>query len=259
MPDANGMPTEPEVFEKLMFSWPNLSLGQLRGDIRSVLAAVISEFQSPPSRLVEGGGTGRQWLPSVETRAYDGSGFAELVIDDVLLPVMGLAAGTDTPAILNPLSVAFADGSAYSLDTAPLPALRTPQNPGEGYHCLTFAPGYSGAGNIYSGNIYSGFPRGQQNILVTATFGSAVTPDICEAIRCEATSRLLVQGLVPLTGVGEDVKLEDFEINTSSGISVWGKSSPIAVYHTLYLQCVSRYRRAPTREWSRLAARQRMS
>jgi hypothetical protein len=236
MPDSNGFPIPSEVGTKLLLTASDVVTGFIAQEVAPVLAAVVSEFQSPPVRTGEGGGTGRQFSQSVETRFYDGSGLPELVIDDVIpsLPLFASCYGN----LLSGVTV------------------RTPTSPGDGFHTLAFPL----SGNYFSaGYNFYGFPRGLQNIAVTATFGSEVTADIWEALRCEAAYRILVQSFVGLTGVGEEVKIGDYSINTSVGAINFRLTSPLTVFHDKYLAAVSRYRRSPQREWSRMAARRQMS
>lgn len=239
MPDANGMPTTQDVFDKLTLTAPDALTPPMQADVAMVLASVIAEFQSPPSPR-PGGGTGRTFVAVTETRLYDGSGGPELTVDDIV------------PTL--PYSVAF-QPNIYAIPTAGV-TLRHPQEPGAGWNVLvrSTADYWLGIGAGY-------IPRGTQNVAVTATFGVVPVPsDVWEAIRCEAAYRCLVQGFVPLSGVGLIMKTADgSEVDTSAGVSVWKESSPIAVFHAVYEAAVARHRRSPQRAWNRLAVRRQMS
>lgn len=243
MPDSNGFPVASEVYAKIKVTATDETTADMDRELVPIISAVVAEFQSPPVRSGEGGGTGRRFQPVAETRLYDGSGGPELIIDDFLpsLPFSATSAGVLT----------------FSSTDTPYPGLaaRTPANPGDGYHTLVVPnASYSALGGLYS---Y--FPQGIQNIAVAATFGNEVTPDIWEALRCEAAYRFLVQSFVGLTGVGESVSIGNFSINTSVGAINFRLTSPLTVFHDKFLAAVSRYRRSPQREWSRLAVRRQMS
>ena len=248
MPDANGMPTVQEVFQKLELTAPSPVTDTLGAAFGGILAPVIAEFQSPPSPIGNGGGTGRRFVPLAETRWYDGSGGPDLLIDDVV------------PSL--PFTVAFGGvgGAAPAWGGAGSPVLRQPQDGNDAWNILTLpASGYYyGAG---TDGVYKRFPRGQQNIGVSATFGYAAQApmDVWEALRCEAAYRLLIEGYVGLTGVGEEVTIGSYSVNTSVGAINFKLTSPLTTFHDKYLECVARYRRTPQRSWSRLASRRQMS
>ena len=239
MPDAAGMPTAAEVLQKINLIRPDqpslLSSADLAADISSVLAATIAHFQSPVG-YGNGGGTGRTFVPTTTTRLYDGSGGPEQLIDDVL---------PDQSVVINIWGSTIFDA-----------VIKNPASPGEGYNVIS----RSGLGATYAGGLSPGvFSRGLQNISVTATFGTVVTTDIWEAIRCEAAYRLVVEGFIDVTGVGIDLKLEDFEMNNAVGVQNFRMTSPLMVFHDCYLSAVTRYRLNPHRGWSILAARRQMS
>ncbi len=240
MPDAAGWPTAAEVEAKVDLASGGAFTPEMRFGASSVLASVVAEFEGAPG--IDGsGGTGRSFTPRTEMRVFDGSGYRELVVPDIV---------PDTP-----FSVLVWGAAALNV------TLKSSYS-SQGYNTLVlggygygfgYGGGYSGYGSV--------FPLGSQNIIVTATWGYAATvpADVYEAVLCEATSRVLVQSFVPLTGVGELVQLEDFQLNTSSGISVWGQSSPIAVMHNVYEAAVKRYRVSGNSGLKRLAASRRMS
>ena len=234
MPDANGMPTGIEVLTKIRVSAPGDVPASLANDLGFVIGEVVARLQSPA--LYDGsGGTGRQFVPTTETRLFDGAGYRELIVDDIV-------PGT-------PITV-----SAFGIPLAAV-SLREGTR-GRGYNVLALA-----SGDYWVGGFGSGFPRGVQNIAVTATWGyAAVVPfDVYEAVRCESAYRALIGGFVPLSGVGEEVTIDGFSINTSAGISVWRESSPITMLHQTYTDCVRRYELPTARAVHRYAQAQRMS
>ena len=249
MPDVAGMPTVLEVFQKIKLTAPSPVTQDLSEAFGGILAPVIAEFQSPPSPIGNGGGTGRTFVPASDTRWYDGSGAPEQIVDDVV------------PSL--PFTVVAGRYSSFSLSSGAYgsPVLRQPQEPGAGWNILTIPSGGWYAGYTGYTGIYSRFPRGLQNIGLTATFGYAaqVPYDVWEAIRCEAAYRLLVEGYVGLTGVGEEVHIGDYSINTSVGAINFKLTSPLTTFHDKYLECVARYRVSPQRAWSRYAVRHQMS
>ena len=241
MPDNTEWPTGAEVYRKCMPSASAPMEGIDSDGIDDVLAGVIAEFQSPagPGGY---GGTGRRFDTVVETRTFDGNGYSELFVGDIV-------PGT-------PLSVStFGSGT---FDGGVLGAVLRPAANGLGNNFLVLAP-LNASTSSYG--YYRAFPRGVQNIAVSATWGFAATvpKDVYEAVISESAARSLVQFFVPLTGVGEQVTIGSFNINTSSGISVWGQSSPIAVYHTIYQNAIRRYRVGNAPALKQLAASRRMS
>lgn len=215
------MPTVTEVGAKLLVCAPDDVPEPVKAQIRPILAAVKAEFQGPVG--IDGsGGTGRRFEPVTKTITYDGNGYAQLRVDDI---VPGTA-----------LSVA-----CYG-SNLPDVVLKQAQS-GLGYNIL--ARQLAGSIGVYAAYANGGvFPLGLQNISVTTTFGFAaqVPADVCEAILGETVSRLLSQGFVGIAGAGESVTMVDFEVNTSAGVSIWDKTSPMATMHTIYLERIIVYR-----------------
>lgn len=233
---APGWPVAADVLQKLQYTNPEGLTASVTNDVDNLLAAIIAEFQSPPNGAA--GGTGRNFEPVTETRLFDGNGYPELRVPDI---VPGTA-----------FTVHAYD--AYLTDVQ----LAAPVQPWLGWNRL-IRP--QGAGSIVGASYATPgiFPIGLQNISVAATWGFAATvpPDVWEAVRCEAAHRALVQGAVPLAGIGSTITMGPFSINTSAGVSVWGQSSPIAVFHQTYVNCVSRYRDRAA--WRRAQVVRRMS
>lgn len=219
---ALAWPSASDCITKLNLVVPVAPDADLLADVQNVLNAVISEFQGPVGHAAEGCGTGRQFGTVTEQRVFDGTGYAKLVVDD-LDPSQAVTVnvyGTTLSDVVvqqnrhglgaNTLVRQFANGFSYIFMAQELP--------------------------------YGIFPSGEQNVFVTASWGNPFSYDIVEAIKCEVAYRLLVQGYVDLAGVGETVTLGSYTNATASGISVWKNSSPIAVFHKIYQQCVERYR-----------------
>lgn len=210
-----GWPTTADVIQKIEIAAPDgLNIG-VTADLEGLLDAVIAEFQSP----VEHGGTGRRFTPLQESRTYDGSGFPELRVDDLVPQALG--------------------GTALSI-TANAAAITgvVPRRPVDSLGwCVLMRPQENGA-------TYNVFPTGRQNIVVNATWGFAATvpTDVWEAIRGEVAARALRQSEVALDGVGDMVQLGPLSMNTSAGISVWEASSPLALFQKAYQECIRRYR-----------------
>ena len=234
MPDQNGWPTATEVFAQPSVSGQDGATTAILDDISGIIASVVAEFQSPAG-YDGSGGTGRSFTPVTETRNFDGNGYAELVVGDI--------------STVAPVSVAVWGCPLTSVTVKPGYA-------GEPTNTLAFR----GFNWISGYGFQTLFPLGIQNVAVTATWGCSPVPaDIYQAILGEATYRTLVRHFVPLSGIGETVSIGDFSINTSAGVSVWQKSSPIAVYHEIYLNCVKRYRVGNAPKLKQLAASRRMS
>lgn len=244
MPDAYGFPNHSDVYTKLAMIAPDEIGDDLDNEIDLIITDVIATFEGPVANGPDDpGGTGRLWRPRAETRHYDGTGYAELRIDDILPP------GIDTDGNpINPLTVACYDAILPSV------GVKAPLQPGQGYHTLYFK---GGEGII--GTCRYGFPRGTQNIAVTATYGNPVTPDVFEAIRCEAAYQLCVSGFVGLNGIGESVSIGDYSLNTSVGAINFKLTSPLTVYHTRFVNAITRYREKAERRWKSFGASRRMS
>lgn len=221
MPDSIGFPTVAECMTKLVITAKDDVSREIQAEITHILPSVIAEFQSPVGRNNQGG-TGRRFAPLATTKLYDGNGFQRLTIDDIV------------PGTSFSVSIYGSVSGQVLLE----------ESPNGGLNVLAFPLNNYTVGIASSGYYFYGFPIGVQNVAVTATFGYAasIPADIFEAIRCEVTSRALSQGFVDLAGAGEAIKIVDFEDNTSAGVSVWGLSSPLATMHTIYVDCVTRYR-----------------
>lgn len=236
MPDAIGMPTENECGAALLVCAPDDVPAALSARIRSILAAVKAEFQSPVGR--DGmGGTGRNFTPALDSRTYDGTGYSRLRVDDIV-PGTALAV-TVYGSPITDVVLAVAHNRL-------------------GYNVLA-RPQYGAFGAFVQNTPYGIFPVGVQNIAVATTFGYAATvpADVYEAILGEVVSRCLSQGFVGIAGAGESVTMVDFEVNTSAGVSIWDQTAPMATMHTNYLNCLERYR--DDGGWRRARLRHRMS
>ena len=221
-PTTLAWPTAAACIRKLGTVVPVPPDADLLGDVQNILDAVISEFQGPVGRGAEGCGTGRQFGTVTETRTYDGTGYAKLVVDEL---------DPSQPVTVNVYGAALAD-VVVQQNRHGLGANTLVRQAANGYSFIYMAQELP----------YGIFAQGQQNVVVTATWGTPLTADIVEAIKCEVVSRLLIQGYVDLAGVGETVMLGSYSNATASGISVWKDSSFISVGHRIYQQCVERYR-----------------
>lgn len=246
MPDAFGLPNHSDVYLKLNLTAPDDISDDVDKDIDAVLAGVIADFEAPVGPdTSEGptGGTGRLWQPRAETRHFDGNGYGELRIDDIVPPGVD---GNGSPT--NPLVV-----QAYNTVLTNVGVKQASQ--GKGSNVLYF----QGGGALLGGYGRRLFTRGVNNIAVTATFGNVVTADIFEALRCEACYPLLVEGFVGLNGVGEDVKIGDYELNTSVGAINFKLTSPLTVFHDKYQKAIIRHRERAERNWRNYAASRHLS
>ena len=115
-----------------------------------------------------GGGTGRALVPVTETRPFDGNGYAELWVPDIV-PLLALSVSAFGTPLSDVVLKVVTDGPRANA------LVRQCAN-----------GGWAGGGLGWPGV----FPIGLQNITVAATWGMAVTADIWEAIRCEAAARL---------------------------------------------------------------------
>ena len=246
MPDQYGLPTVGDVYVKLNLTAPDDISDDVENDIAAVLASVIADFEAPVGPdTSEGptGGTGRLWQPRQETRFYDGNGYGELRIDDIVPP------GVDAQGnVTNPLVAQFFDTVLTNVGVKQA-------SQGKGSNVLCFA----GGGALAFGWGRRLFARGVNNIAVTATFGNVATADIFEALRCEACYLLLVEAFVGLNGVGEDVKVGDYELNTSVGAINFKLTSPLTVFHDKYQKAIVRYRERAERNWRNYAASRHLS
>lgn len=225
MPDSYGFPTEPECVQLLDVVGPDPALAALLRQVQPILAAVIAEFQRPPDASGKGG-TGRLFAATSATRLYDGSGMSYLFVDDIV-PGSSLT----VTAYGAPFPDAILSNEFYSL----------------GRNTLIRPTFSQTAYPLAYWNRTLIFPRGRQNISVTTTWGFAATvpADVYQAIREEVVYRLLITGTVGLNGVGEDLKVDDFELNTSSGAINFNLTSPLTVFHANYTRACDAYRFIP--------------
>jgi hypothetical protein len=250
MPDTNGLPTTVEVLDRCTSIIGDDAVG-LDAFVPSVLSGVIAHFQSPPGPHKKGG-TGKNWIPVNETRYFDGHGQPELVVHDIRPPNNDLTQPVNVTVFTIPLTDAFIK-QARSGD--PHNVLYRHQWNGTalsvlGDNGILAVPGI-GVGTPFPPRI---FPSGIQNIAVTALWGAGpLSADIYEAILGEVCYRSCVLGVVGLNGVGEDIKMEGFELNTSVGAINFETTSPLTVMHNSYLACVESYRRRVVKSRVRMA------
>ena len=221
MPDSSGWPTEAEIIKRLEVVSPDVVGADVLGQVGSILQGVIADFQAPQSRN-GGGGTGRLFTPTVETRLYDGHGYPRLHLGADIVP------GTS-------LTVTIYGSATPLTDVVLVEAKR-----GLGYNTLVRQTSGSYSLGFYS----TGFPQGIQNVSVTATWGfSATVPyDVNQAIMSETLYRIITSFMIDFAGVGVEVQIGNNKVNTAAGISAFAISSPVAVMHNQYLETVARYR-----------------
>jgi hypothetical protein len=202
-------------------------------ELSQMLAGTIAHFQSPPGKQNQTGGTGRLFVATAGTRVYDGNGYPELTIDDVV------------PG--NPFTV-----SQFS---TPLSDVELRQGMNSERWNVIFRPQLTGGGYLTAFATPAVFPYGPQNIWVTATFGAGVTADIYEAVRGEVAFRYITTTNIGVNGVGEMVQISNFEISTAVGAMNWTASSPIALMRQRYLDCVMQYQDDEAWKWKPLSRR----
>lgn len=220
MPDSTNLPTQNEITLRIQAAEPDAGVLTF-ALVPGLITAVVAHFQSPPGAENKGG-TGRTFVPVAETRLFDGNNLPELRVDD-LVPGTTAAVTVYGTVLSDVLLKSAGHGLGFNILTRP-------------------QGGYDGTGGAY---FRSGvFPLGKQNIAVAATWGVAATvsDDIREAILGEVAYRALVFGEVGLNGVGEDIKMEGFELNTSVGAINFALTSPLTVMHQNYLDTVANYR-----------------
>jgi len=227
--DANGWPTVVAVTAKITTAILEGDLSaSATADIPLTLAAVIAEFQAPQPI-----GTGRQWTPVTETRTFDGNGYPELTVPDIV------------------------PGSAVSVTIWTVPVtdvvLKTNYR---GLGASVLARNSDG-GFLFSADVPpTTFVIGHQNVHVTTTWGANVTTDIADAVACETARRILVANTGGTDGVGSTVKTEFDSVSTGGGalnlatsvLMEWGKR---------YRCLVESY--GDSGEWRRKALVRRMS
>ncbi len=243
-----SLPSVDECLTKLALSAPDDLSQAISDEMQDLLDDVIAEFQSPPGPK-NTGGTGREFTPVTETRAFDGNGHTELMVDDIV------------------------PGSTITVNIygAPLAAVALRQaKPGRPHNILYRTQWYGGALDIQALQGLSSdpdgrgslpyperiFPLGLQNINVNTTWGAVVTADIREAIRCEVCYRSLVTGFVGLNGVGSEIAIGDFSLNTSVGAINFKLTSPLTVFHDKWLRALATHRRKRINRFDRLKPEQ---
>lgn len=243
MPDTFGLPTVDDVKSKLFLTAPEDIQLDIDEETQEVLDAVIAEFEAPVS-YEDTGGTGRSWHTAAGIRRFDGTGYAELRVDDLVLPGVNGQGVVTNPLVVKVYDTVLSDVGVKQARV------------GLGNNTLYFQRGgaYFGADNLYER-----FPRGTNNIVVSATWGNVVPKDVYEAIRAETAYRMLVEGFVGLNGVGEDIKIGTFELNTSVGAINFKLTSPLTVFHDLFLKAIQRHKERADRNWQAYGASRRMS
>jgi len=231
MPDSNGFPTPQECLQLINITAaddpPN---GAAMERVPGVISAVIAEFESPPGRNASGG-TGRLFHQVTETRLFDGNGVGELLVHDLVAsqPVAVLMGGSPLADIKvrtalpnRPTNVIYRE----QVTAATVAAL--------GY------PNYADYPDIVTPVPFPArvFPVGLQNIAVNATWGNAVTADIFQAILCEVAYRILIESSVGLDGVGEDIEIGNFHVNTGQTAF----ASPLTLFHSQFELAKRTYR-----------------
>jgi len=233
--DASGWPDTEDVYQLLRaVADDNEVTSYMVDELPGTLRAVIADFESPYGRNGIGG-TNRSFTPTVGTKVYDGNGYPELRVADIVPNTTLTVTAFDTTLI----DVALKenrDGLGWNV-------LYRPQSAGA---ILGTSYGLSGL-----------FPLGKQNIRVTTTWGFAaqVPADLWEAVRCEVARRILVKTSVGLSGVGDQVKMGPFQVDTAVGAPAWTMSSPLAVFATQYQNTIIKYRETKTWRLARLAGR----
>jgi hypothetical protein len=241
MPDANGLPTVSDCLKKIdLTAQDDTVSAEVIEDVQTILTSVIAAFQAPFTPQGDGG-TGRRFEPLEETRYFNGNGRSELQVPDIV---------PDTDF----------EVKAYGqvLDDVLLKEIQ----PGQGYNLL-YRPAANGqTQGFYLGQgLYGGygpnllFPDGTNNIEVTATWGFAATApkDVYEAIRCEVCRQTLIMGLVGLDGVGEDIEIGDFHVNTGQTAF----ASPLDMFKQVYERTVKVRRFRPAESVRRNQKRMR--
>lgn len=234
MADQYGWPDEAECIDLVRRSAPEGLTEVVATDVPNLLVSVIAEFQSPVGRDGKGG-TGRNFTPTEETRVFDGNGYPELRVDDIV-PGEGVEVKVFDTTLVDVVLKQAIHGLGFNV-------LSRPQSSGA---ILGTSYGLSGL-----------FPLGKQNVRVTTTWGFAaqVPKDVWKAVRGEVAYMALVGGAVGIDGVGQKVKIGSYELDTAAGSRSWEMSSPLAVYHNDYQQTVKRYRDTGTWRFARLGKR----
>lgn len=229
--DAFGWPGAEDCIGRLQLIAPDDVTSAVAFELQKRLAQVVAHFQGPVGANPATGGTGRTFQRAVATRTYDGTGFPDLIIDDI---------DPDSPFSVTLFGTIVTDFGVKE------------EQDRKGFHVL-----YRQQGGVY----LTGFPYravwslGKQNVAVTATFGLGIDVNVFNAIIDEACYRTLVSGFVGLNGIGEDVKIGDFEVNTSVGAINFKLTSPLTVMHDSYRTAIDQFRVNAAHNFKRLVRR----
>lgn len=238
MPDSLNRPTALEIDFAVAAHDPDYEQVGVGVSYEGVLAQVIAEFQAPVGRH-GAGGSGRQFVPTTETRLFDGNGYPELAVDDI---VPGTSLTVSCYGGLYPDVILKYNGFNRGHNT-----LIRPQSSGA----------ILGAAYALSGV----FAPGIQNISVTTTWGfAALLPDdVSQAILNECARRILISQSIGIDGVGESLKIGSFEVDTSGGARNWMNSSSVPMLHQNFMNAIAAYRSNGADKLKRIAAGKRMS
>lgn len=238
MPDSLNRPTALEIDFNVHAHDPDYEPTGTGVDYDRILAQVIAEFQAPVGRHGTGG-TGRQFVPTTEMRTFDGNGYPELAVDDI---VPGTTLTVSSYGGLYPDVVLKYNGFNRGHNT-----LIRPQSSGA----------ILGASYALSGV----FAPGIQNISVSATWGFAATlpDDVSTAILDECTRRILMSQSLGIEGAGDQLKIGSFEVDASTNAATWMASSSVPMLHVNFVNAIAAYRSNGADKWKRIAAGKRMS
>lgn len=238
MPDSLNIPYVSEIGLEVHIQDPDLDQTWVGVQAERVLVQVLGELQAPVG-LHGAGGTGRQFVPTTETRIFDGNGYPELPVDDIV-------PGT-------PLTVTCY-GAAY-------PDVLLKYNGYNRGHNTLIRPQSSGAILGASYGLSGIFALGIQNISVTTTWGfaAALPNDVSQAILDECTARILRYQDLGLDGAGESLKIGSFEVDTSGGAKNWMNSASVPQLQKNFANVIMAYRSRGNDKLKRIAAGKRMS
>ena len=226
--DSNGWPTVAAVDAKLQTVYPGTWSLAVYADMAASLSATIAEFQGPVPT-----GTGRNFTPVIETRYFDGNGYPELIVPDIV---------PNTTLTVAAFGVNLTD------------VLLKTNNEGLGWNILTRRR--DTASFYYADLQYAVFLVGHQNIAVTATWGYAaqVPGEIADAVAGEAARRILVQNVGGVTGVGSTIKTEATMTQPGSG-TLSLRTSALAAWEDRYNALKCSYRVSQARKTRALVRR----
>lgn len=227
--DVNGWPTTHAAYKKVesVVAATEIAIPAW-DDIDATLLAVISEFQSP--RPI---GTGRNFSPVTETRVFDGNGYPELPIPDIV-------PGT-TIAI-----------SIYGTPITDFALKNDYRNEGASVMVRNLD-----VGTLFNADLPPQmWITGHQNVHITATWGANVPLAVADAIACEAARRILTADQAGLTGAGQSVTFEKGAISTGAG-ALNMRTSILIEWGDRYRAIVESYR--DKEAWKRKALARRMS